>query len=77
MADALQDHFALILNEPAGQIAQVVVEYAVNLVVKGWDNPGMSDREITEPVLECLFHPDFQNPHCQFARLRNWGGTSR
>jgi hypothetical protein len=30
----IQDHFALILNEPAGKVAQVVDEYAVNLIVR-------------------------------------------
>ena len=29
----VQDHFSLILNEPAGKIAQVVVRYSVNLIV--------------------------------------------
>ena len=28
-----KDHFSLILNEPAGKIAQVVVRYSVNLIV--------------------------------------------
>lgn len=31
---AIQDHFGLILNEPAGKIAQVVVEHTVNLIVQ-------------------------------------------
>jgi uncharacterized membrane protein (Fun14 family) len=31
---SFKDHFALILNEPAGKIAKVIVEYAVKLVVK-------------------------------------------
>lgn len=29
-----QDHFGLILNEPAGKIAQVVIQHAVNLIVQ-------------------------------------------
>jgi Heterokaryon incompatibility protein Het-C len=28
-----QDHFALILNEPAGKIAQIVVENTVKLLI--------------------------------------------
>ena len=31
---AIQDHFGLILNEPAGKIAQRIVEYSVNLIVQ-------------------------------------------
>lgn len=34
-----KDHFDNILNEPAGRVAQVVVEYAVNLVVAAWSDP--------------------------------------
>ena len=29
-----QDHFGLILNEPAGKIAQLVVEHSVNIIVE-------------------------------------------
>lgn len=61
-----KDHFALILNQPAGEVAKTVVEFTVNLVVKAWDDPSMPPHAVTEPVLECLFHPDFNNPHCRF-----------
>ncbi|ORX39730.1 putative heterokaryon incompatibility protein HET-C [Kockovaella imperatae] len=64
-----KDHFALILNQPAGEIAKVVVEYAVNLVVKAWDDPGMSTQQVTEPILECLFHPDFHDGRSQVQRM--------
>lgn len=29
-----QDHFGIILNEPAGKVAKVVVEHSVNIVVQ-------------------------------------------
>ena len=29
-----QDHFGIILNEPAGKVAKAVVEYSVNLIVE-------------------------------------------
>jgi len=29
-----QDHFGIILNEPAGKVAKVVVEHSVNLIVE-------------------------------------------
>lgn len=60
-----KDHFALILNQPAGEIARTIVEFTVNLVVKAWDDPSMPPHAVTEPVLEALFHPDFVNPHCE------------
>lgn len=60
-----KDHFALILNQPAGEIARTIVEYTVNLVVKAWEDPSMPPHAVTESVLECLFHPSFNNPNCE------------
>lgn len=34
-----KDHFDNILNEPAGKVAEVVVEHTVNLVVAAWSDP--------------------------------------
>ena len=47
----------------------VVVEYAVNLVVKAWDNPNMPTEQATEPILECMFHPDFSDGRCKLQCL--------
>jgi hypothetical protein len=43
-----QDHFGLILNEPAGKIAQVVVEHSVNLIVRAWGDNSNPDNVITQ-----------------------------
>ncbi|KAK8869938.1 hypothetical protein IAR55_000506 [Kwoniella newhampshirensis] len=78
-----KDHFGLILNQPAGEIAQVIVEYTVNLVVKAWDDNSMHPDQVTESVLEALFHPDFGNGRSQIQRMmldkmRAWvDGTGR
>ncbi|WVF72344.1 hypothetical protein IAT40_007158 [Kwoniella sp. CBS 6097] len=64
-----KDHFGLILNHPAGEIAQTVVEYTVNLVVKAWDDNSMHTSQVTEPVLEALFHPDFYDGRSQIQRM--------
>lgn len=61
-----KDHFALILNEPAGQVAQTIVEYAVNAVVKAWDDNGIQTQQVTEDILQCLFHPDWHDGRCRF-----------
>ena len=34
MLISTQDHFGIILNEPAGKVAKVVVEHSVNLIVE-------------------------------------------
>ncbi|KAF9002219.1 hypothetical protein BDZ89DRAFT_1146552, partial [Hymenopellis radicata] len=56
-----KDHFNLILNEPAGLIAKVVLIHTVGLVTKAWDDPSANVQQVTEDALQCLFHPDFQN----------------
>ncbi|GHJ86223.1 hypothetical protein NliqN6_2625 [Naganishia liquefaciens] len=72
-----KDHFGLILNEPAGRVAQVIVENAVRLVVSAWDNTSMDTRSVTENILECLFHPAFPDSSSQIQKamtdeFRNW-----
>ncbi|KZT69926.1 Het-C-domain-containing protein [Daedalea quercina L-15889] len=54
-----KDHFNLILNEPAGHLGKIVLEYTVTRVVKAWDDVGINPHQVTEDVLHCLFHPDF------------------
>ncbi|KAH9081787.1 Het-C-domain-containing protein [Lactarius deliciosus] len=72
-----KDHFALILNEPAGKIAQVVVQYAVKLIVKAWsDNRSNPDRVIDQ-VLEAFHHPYFNTGRSNiqnemFGALERW-----
>ncbi|KAF9268848.1 Het-C-domain-containing protein [Marasmius fiardii PR-910] len=72
-----KDHFNLILNEPAGHIAKVVVTHTVNLVVKAWDDSSVNVRGITEDIISCLFHPDFHDPNSKIQRemlqtMRTW-----
>ncbi|KAI0300153.1 heterokaryon incompatibility protein Het-C-domain-containing protein [Multifurca ochricompacta] len=72
-----KDHFNLILNEPAGNIAKVVVKHTVTSVVKAWDDNSVNVRSTTDEILQCLFHPDFQNHTSQIQRemlacMKNW-----
>lgn len=53
-----------ILNEPAGQVAQVIVEYAVERIVKAWDDTSIDPHHSIEDILQCLFHPYFHNNQC-------------
>ncbi|TFY67108.1 hypothetical protein EVJ58_g1851 [Rhodofomes roseus] len=54
-----KDHFNLILNEPAGHLGKLILQYAVTRVVKAWDDVGINPHDVTEDILHCLFHPDF------------------
>ncbi|KIM46972.1 hypothetical protein M413DRAFT_440527 [Hebeloma cylindrosporum] len=72
-----KDHFNLILNEPAGKIAQVIVVSTVKLVTKAWDDTSVNPNQVIEEILQCLFHPDFHNPNSQVQRemmqcMKDW-----
>jgi hypothetical protein len=56
------------VNEPAGNLAKIIVIHTVKLVVHAWDNAGDDVRNVTETVLQCLFHPDFHNPQSQIQK---------
>lgn len=63
-----KDHFNLILNEPAGQLAKIILIHTVNSVVKAWDDTSVNIHQVTEDVLQCLFHPDFHDPSSKIQR---------
>ncbi|KAI9463015.1 heterokaryon incompatibility protein HET-C [Russula earlei] len=63
-----KDHFDLILNEPAGYIAKIVVKHTVALVIKALDDNSVDVRSTTDEILQCLFHPDFQIHNSQIQR---------
>lgn len=58
-----KDHFALILNEPAGKIARVVVAHTVNAITRAWAGEGEPDRVI-DGILEAFHHPYWATGQC-------------
>ncbi|KAK0233569.1 Het-C-domain-containing protein [Armillaria fumosa] len=74
-----KDHFGLILNEPAGKIAQIVVVNSVQLIVEAWSNNSDPDDVITR-ILEAFHHPYYANGNSQIQRqmydeLEKWVGA--
>ncbi|KII94013.1 hypothetical protein PLICRDRAFT_412726 [Plicaturopsis crispa FD-325 SS-3] len=74
-----KDHFALILNEPAGKIAQLVVENSVDLIVKSWFDNSNPDDVITE-ILEAFHHPYYATGRSRiqnnmFEGMEKWLGA--
>ncbi|KAJ7240833.1 heterokaryon incompatibility protein Het-C-domain-containing protein [Mycena haematopus] len=63
-----KDHFNLILNEPAGHLARLVLIHTVTLVIKAWDDTSVNVHHLTEDVLSCLFHPDFHSKNSKIQR---------
>ncbi|THG93412.1 hypothetical protein EW145_g8383, partial [Phellinidium pouzarii] len=52
-----KDHVDLILNEPAGRVAQIVVEHVVGLVVHAWYDGDDDPEQTINEVLKSFFHP--------------------
>ncbi|CAA7264296.1 unnamed protein product [Cyclocybe aegerita] len=76
-----KDHFNLILNEPAGQLAKIIVMHTVKLIQNAWDNNSVNVHQVTEEAVQCLFHPDFHNSNSQVQRdmlqcMRDWFSKS-
>ncbi|KAG1761100.1 Het-C-domain-containing protein [Suillus occidentalis] len=72
-----KDHFNLILNEPAGNIAKIILKHTVNLVTKAWDDTSLNVNQVTDEALQCLFHPDFHQSSSAIQRdmleyMRSW-----
>ncbi|KAF8273017.1 Het-C-domain-containing protein [Lactarius quietus] len=72
-----KDHFALILNEPAGKIAQVVVQYTVKLIVDAWFDTRSNPDRVIDQVLEAFHHPYFNTGRSNiqnemFRALERW-----
>ncbi|KAK7058610.1 hypothetical protein VNI00_002246 [Paramarasmius palmivorus] len=71
-----KDHVNLILNEPSGRIAQVIVVHTVQLIVQAWADESDPD-EVLNKVLEAFHHPFYNvgNSEVQnqmFAEMERW-----
>lgn len=69
-----KDHFGLVLNEVAGNLAMIIVRHCVPLVVKAWDDSHSDPRQVADECLAVLFHPNWFNPnHCHPVQGRMMG----
>ncbi|KAG8745998.1 hypothetical protein FRC10_006337 [Ceratobasidium sp. 414] len=58
----------LILNEPAGNLAKIIVTHTVQMITKAWDDTSVHARQVIEPILQCMFHPDFHDRNSAVQR---------
>ncbi|KAJ7597340.1 Het-C-domain-containing protein [Mycena floridula] len=73
-----KDHFGLILNEPAGKIAQLVVVHSTQLIVSAWNDNSDPDR-VVDQILEAFHHPYYATgrsgiQHQMFEAMEQWIG---
>ncbi|PYH43971.1 Het-C domain-containing protein [Aspergillus saccharolyticus JOP 1030-1] len=52
-----KDHFANILNEPAGQVASAILKYVAPRVLRAWENINISEDQVVEDCLKVFHHP--------------------
>ncbi|CAG8035436.1 unnamed protein product [Penicillium olsonii] len=56
-----KDHFANILNEPAGQVASSIVEYVAPRVLYAWQHIDVPENEVLDDCLQVFHHPALRN----------------
>ncbi|KAG8709800.1 hypothetical protein FRC08_018045 [Ceratobasidium sp. 394] len=74
-----KDHFGLILNEPAGKIALVVVKHTVELIVQAWYDHNKDVGQTINQVMEAFHHPYYATGNSQVQNnmaeeLNRWFG---
>ncbi|KAH9462001.1 hypothetical protein Pst134EB_005916 [Puccinia striiformis f. sp. tritici] len=74
-----KDHFGLILNEPAGNLAKIIVKHAVNGVVQAWGSTSVDPYQTVNKILEAFHHPYFVDGISDVQRemgeyMRDWIG---
>ncbi|KAJ5980738.1 hypothetical protein N7481_008036 [Penicillium waksmanii] len=72
-----KDHFANILNEPAGQVASVIVKYVAPRVLYAWQHTDVPEHEVLNDCLRIFHHPvlrDMNNEahRSMFEAVQNW-----
>ncbi|KAJ7044922.1 Het-C-domain-containing protein [Mycena alexandri] len=73
-----KDHFGLILNEPAGKIAVLVVEHSVKIIVQAWSDNNDPSRAVDQ-ILEAFHHPYYATgrsgiQNAMFEEMQRWLG---
>jgi hypothetical protein len=55
-------HSSCYLNEPAGKVAKVIVQFVVTQVVAAWSSDTIDPRVTIGSILQCFYHPAALNP---------------
>ncbi|KAK4705310.1 hypothetical protein P7C70_g893, partial [Phenoliferia sp. Uapishka_3] len=72
-----KDHFVLILNEPAGKIATIILSYTVKQIVNAWEHDNVDPNAVARDVLKAFHHPYFFDSSSPIQRemgeyLKSW-----
>lgn len=72
-----KDHFSNILNEVAGQVASVTLQYVAPRVIYAWSHPDVPVHQVLDDITRVFHHPAVRDPHCEihrnmFETVRKW-----
>ncbi|KAJ5636410.1 uncharacterized protein N7484_009723 [Penicillium longicatenatum] len=72
-----KDHFANILNEPAGQVASAIVKYIAPRVLYAWQHINVPEHEVLNDCIRIFHHPTFRDMNNEahrtmFEAVQNW-----
>ncbi|KAF1837254.1 Het-C-domain-containing protein [Decorospora gaudefroyi] len=77
-----KDHFVNILNQPAGQVAVVILQYVAPRVIYAWDHPDVPVDQVLNDCLQAFHHPALRDSRCElhnnmFEVVRKWAHNYR
>ncbi|EED18178.1 HET-C domain protein HetC [Talaromyces stipitatus ATCC 10500] len=72
-----KDHFANMLNEPAGQVAAAILRYVVPRVLYAWQHIDVNVDQVTHDCLQVFHHPACRDMHneahtAMFKAVESW-----
>ena len=65
------------MNDPAGRLAKVIVQFAVTQIVHAWSDPSIDPHRAIDPILTCFVHPALLDRQSKlhmdmFAAVQSW-----
>jgi hypothetical protein len=72
-----KDHFSNILNQPAGELASVILQYIAPRVIYAWDHTDVPVDEVMNDICSVFHHPAIRDNHLElhrsmYACIENW-----
>lgn len=72
-----KDHFANVLNGPAGQVASAILKYVAPRVLYAWQHIDVPEHEVLQDCMNVFHHPTFRNMHNEahrtmFEAVQTW-----
>jgi hypothetical protein len=77
-----KDHFSNVLNEPAGKVAVVILQYVVPRVIYAFDHPDVSVDEVLADCVSVFHHPGLRNHRSEvhnnmYEAVKKWAHEYR